>query len=110
MTECESKQLREKLDRFEKLTNALSIQCDALNCIEQDDPSGTRGQSPFTGNTRESRKVSKITIQFTSTRGGAKEVIEAISGLDIEAFEFGRFLAEKTRENISAIESEIASL
>ncbi len=89
--------LRKKLVAFNELETRLNAVNMLLNRIQADDPDGPCGQGPFTGNTRESRRVHDLTIGFTKTLGGAPAVSMSLSGLNIYAGKFEDFLVHELK-------------
>ncbi len=99
-----------RIAQYERLNAARNVLHAALKKLTEDDPDGPCGKGPFTGNTRESRVVSSITVFFTQTRGGAPATRIDIEGLAVEAFDLGKFLENSTRERITKINEEIDKL
>jgi len=71
---------------------------------------GPCGQGPFTGDTRESRRVRDITIYFTQTRGGAEGVTATLRELHIEAFEFGHYIISALEKQRAEIDKQMKAL
>ncbi len=65
---------------------------------------------PFTGNTRETRRVSHLVIEFTRTLGGADPMSLRLLDLNIPAGELGRFLRACLETQIESINKEIEAL
>ncbi len=93
----EVKLLREKLVKFNELETRLNAVNMLLNRIQADDPDGPCGQGPFTGNTRESRRVNDLVINFSKTLGGSPGVSMSLSGLNIYAGKFEDFLVHELK-------------
>lgn len=97
----------ERLKKYNQLTTLRTRIYKAIQTITENDPNGPHGQGPFTGNTRESRQVESMRIQFTETRGGAPPVEIWISDLNIEACELGRELEKLLRAGLVPINEAI---
>ena len=69
-----------------------------------------QGSGPFTGNTRETRRVINMRIDFSETRGKAPEISISLDSLHIEARELGDWIREKLTAQIKAIREERAKL
>lgn len=110
MTDQESNKQKKRLVEYAQLKKVQDDLLQALETITNDDPAGPYGKGPFTGNTRESRRVNGMMINFSTTRGGAPEVNMSVRGLQVEAYEFGRWLEEKTRSRIAELGREMAEI
>lgn len=110
MNQIQANALEKNLSEFKRLSEVLSKLRDTHRSILMDDPTGPCNQSPFTGNTRESRRVLSMIIHFSNTLGGAHGVSKTLEGLDLPAWEFGRYLKEYLEKRIEEIQAEIAKL
>jgi hypothetical protein len=110
MTEQEAKEIMERVCKYRALEKVRDEVRTALEVITQPWTDGPCGQGPFTGNTRESRQVSQMTIQFTATRGGSPAVSVDIYKMHIEAHELGRALKEMLGAKLEAINAEIEKI
>lgn len=99
-----------RLEKYKKLKDALGLAYSALEKFTKDWPHGPHGQGPYTGNTRESRQIKSMTIQFTPTRGGSEAVEDSITDMHIEAWEVGRALAGMIKKRIETIEAEMEKI
>lgn len=68
------------------------------------------GQTPFTGNIRESRDVHSLAIQFSPTRGGASAVGMHLERLQIPAYEFGRFIEAQLEKQRTKLAGEMDAI
>jgi hypothetical protein len=103
---------RQRLARFSQLEAIQKELYELIQRIKEDDVNGPCGQGPFTGNTRESRKIRRIEIYFSKTRGGAEEVDKRMNleCLLLEAFDFGKELEAKARARLAIVIKEIEAL
>lgn len=67
-------------------------------------------QSPFTGNTRESRQIRSMKISFTETRGGAPAVEIEVPTMHIGASELGRAIESMLRAKLAVVSAEMEKL
>lgn len=110
MTDNQAKQQRATLDRYETLSALRKKFQRVIDMVTASDPNGPCEQGPFTGNTRESREVEGMVMSFSKTKGGSEKVVMEIDGLNINAFEFGKFLCSQARAKLMSIEAEISQL
>lgn len=110
MNDREELSQSERISKYRELCKRRSEIYAAIKAISSPQPDGPHGQGPFTGNTRESRRVKSMHIQFTATRGGAAPVEMHIGGLHIEASELGRALESMLREKLGPINEAIEKL
>jgi len=96
--------------KYKKLREEKAEIYETIRLITENDKNGPDGQGPFTGNTRESRQIKSIHINFSRTRGGTVEVDKFVGPLNIEAWEFKEFLESKLRAKLKIIEEEIEKL
>lgn len=66
--------------------------------------------SPFTGNTRESRKVDRMTIVFTASEGGDVPVTRIFDALMIPATALHALLTAHLREQWKIVQEAMAKL
>jgi len=96
--------------RYDELA-ARAAQIHALiKEIEADDPTGPCKESPFTGNTRESRKVLGLSIQFSATLGRSPPVNKELGHLNISASKFADFIIGDLTAQLKAIQEEMEKL
>lgn len=110
MTHAEAKKQEERLAKFRELDARRREINEALHKLTRPWPAGPCEQGPFTGNTRESRQIASLQINFTRTRGGASEVSERLDNLLVEACEFGGMLQAMLRKQLAALDAEIDKL
>ncbi len=107
MTIQELNHQADRVTRF-KLLDALAAETHAaLQRIENDYPDDPGGDNPFTTNTRESRTVINISVEFSPTKGGAAGVVHDFVRLNIPADELGQFLASKLRARLKDIDARM---
>lgn len=94
-------------ERFEKYQRAKELRNGIMEALETMSKPVQIEASPFTGNTRESRTVESISINFSKTRGGALGVDLFISRLNIEACDFGAALRELLERKRDHLEKEM---
>lgn len=110
MTPHEAKALEVKLDMFRRLSarsEQLRAIIDQLTLNRDSDPNKT---GPFTGNTRETRKITRLRIDFSKTLGGSPEVDMTIDSLNIPARDFQRFMLSLLHTEAGVIQSEMEKL
>lgn len=110
MTYQEFKHQKERTKKFAQLSERLEVIQQSISGIRRQDPAGPCHQGPFTGNTRESRRVLSLTISFSATRGGAAPVSTNISDLNISASDFGDFLTQQLNNEFETISKQMADL
>lgn len=66
-------------------------------------PYGQHKCSAFTGNTRESRRVVALVIEFSETSGGEPAVEMELRNLHIPASEFGTYLKAELEKQAAAV-------
>ncbi len=100
--------------RIEKYRILESIRTDITKAIDKiNEPwpdTGPHGKGPFTGNSRETRKVKSLTIAFSKTLGGSAPVEIEIHNLYIPAPEFGEILEILLKEQLEIVNREIEAL
>ena len=93
---------QQRLERYQKLAAIRQEIQTALDIIKEPwTETGPDGQGPFTGNTRESRKVLSVKIQFSATLGGACPVSIEIPAMPISAWDLGRALEGLLRAKLA---------
>lgn len=110
MTPQEAIELTVKLETFRRLNErceAIRKIIDQLTTNRPDDPNQT---GPFTGNTRETRKITRIRIDFSKTLGGSPEVAMTLEDLHIHARDFQTFLLSTLRTQQDTLRSEMEKL
>lgn len=111
MTAQEAKFQADRIFKYDKLKKLRDEAYEVrARLTEEWKENGPCGQGPFTGNTRESRKVNQLHIMFSRTRGGAREVEIKINNISIEASRLGRFLVSEVEARIASITAEIEKL
>ena len=110
MTNQEATMQISRVEKYKELCTRRDKFNELLHLIQRSDPEGPCQQGPFTGNTRESRRVNAITINFSKTRGGAPSVDLWLQGLELEAHEFGSYLQSHLNKQIKNINDEIEAL
>lgn len=106
----EAEEQTARLLKYRQLEGILAEIRAALETVTEPWPNGPCGQGPFTGNTRESRRVKFMHIEFTETRGGAPPASVTISPLHIEASALGVHLANMLREKMTLIRGEMEKI
>jgi hypothetical protein len=110
MTHPEMKLLEERGAKFRQL-NERRIQINILlEKITAHDPTGPHGQGPFTGDTRESRLIDTLSIDFSPTFGGSPAVSQYLLGLNIRASVFGNFLEQQLRAELAKVEQAMLEI
>jgi len=110
MTPQEAKELKFRLDAFTRLEKRADELSFIINQITADSPTDPNQTGPFTGNTRETRKITRLRIDFSTTLGGSPEVDMTIDSLNIPARDFQRFMLSLLRTEAGVIQSEMAKL
>lgn len=112
MDEIESKLQAGRLAKYLELDRRRTEIYDALEALSSRPwaKTGPCGQGPFTGNTRESRRVESMEILFTSTRGGSPAVATSLRALRFEAYELGRALESMLTAQLDAVNAEMKKL
>lgn len=85
-----------RLEAYQKLAARLNEIETTLAVMRT--PFGIHKCSAFTGNTRESRRVVSIRIQFSHTSGGEVPVDLNLTGLNIGGWKFGDYLEAALNE------------
>jgi hypothetical protein len=89
---------------LEKREEELLTAIEQITTNRTDDPNQT---GPFTGNTRETRRIDSIHIGFTATLGRSPPVEMEIFNLGIEARLFGQALLVLLREKLEEVRNEM---
>ena len=111
MTEQEYIAIRERLSKYGKLCKARDELYKAREVITRPwTETGPCGQGPFTGNTRESRRIDSMSIKFTATRGGSPPVGEDIFNLHIEAWDFAKAVVGLIDDKLNEVNKAIAGI
>lgn len=115
MNEHEVAQQKKRLETYDRLRERRSEIREALDLVTGQrriapDTNPKDINFPFTGNTRESRRVLALNIDFTSTLGTAPPMSLKLEDLNIPAWEFGRFLETCLKAQLDAINAEIEKL
>jgi len=110
MTESEARTIESKVALFRKFYEKREELFKLMRELTEGDPDGPCGQDPFTGNTRETRRVNAITIEFSKTLGGDPEVKYHYSGFSISAYDLGQFLKLRVQDGIETLTKEIEKL
>ena len=110
MDEQELKMQMGRVTKYRELEKVRNEIYAAIKAVTKDQKDGPCGQGPFTGNTRESRKVRSMHICFTATRGGAPAVDMDIGDMHIEAWELGKAIEAMLWAKLEPINAEIAKL
>lgn len=111
MTEIELKTQLERVVQYNELKRQREEAKHALRLLTEDwKDIGPCGKGPFTGNTRESRQVKSMSINFTATRGGAHPVSLDIPGMYIEAWEVGAFLVAMLEKRITELNTRVENV
>lgn len=93
----------ERIAKFRRLEErALNIRW-ALAAMEEPK---VQGSGPFTGNTRESRRVDAMRLCFSPTLGGAPAVELDLNALNISASSFGMWLERELRSQLESVTAE----
>jgi hypothetical protein len=111
MIEQEVKEQMGRITRYRELERIRNEMYAALTKVTEDWKGiGPSDQGPFTGNTRESRRVRSMHVWFTKTQGGADAVDIEIPTMHIEASALGQSLASMLRAKIASIEAEMEKI
>jgi hypothetical protein len=110
MNAAEFKQQQDRIAEYQRLREYRDEVQKCLDAITEPDSDGPCGQNPFTGNTRESRRVTRIAFDFSPTRGGAPEVSRSLNYPHIEAHALGIALADMLRAKLSEVDAKITKL
>lgn len=116
MNSHEVQQQKKRIETYDKLSERRAEIREALDLltgqrrIAPDNPGAKDINYPFTGNTRESRRVLALSIDFTATLGTAPPMSLELDELHIPAWELGRFLQTCLQAQLDAIDKEIAAL
>lgn len=113
MSPQEAKHHQQRLLKFNFLDAARSALHSTL--AKMSEKSGYPGTvqshaDPFTGDTRESRRVAWLKIGFTATLGGEPPVELDLNYLNIPAWEFGNALEAAIKKQIAALNAAIEKL
>jgi hypothetical protein len=103
--ECKAQSLR--IEKYRILESAYNEASAALHSITDTQASG---QSPFTGNTRESRRVESIHIEFSPTRGGAPAASIDLYSLGIGALECEQAICGMLQKRLESISAEMEKI
>lgn len=106
----EIKILEDRLARYRQLGSRRAAIVEALHRVSEDDATGPHGQSPFTGNTRESRNITSIRLVFSPTLGGAVGVETGLTELQIPASILGDFLRKFFSAQLGSVTAEMEAL
>lgn len=106
----EVKALTERIAKFNALTTRIAEIDDTLNKMRTPEPDAPCGATPFTGNTRESRRLNSVLLCFSRTLGGAPTVNISLEKLDIPASQVGNFIETALRNQREKITEEIEAL
>lgn len=107
MTRQEAKLASDRVQKYNTLQAFRDKVQAALDTVTEDwKEKGPCGQGPFTGNTRESRRVVSMHICFTHTLGGAPPVEMEIEGMHISAWDLGMYLERELRKKLDEIDAE----
>jgi len=108
MNESEVREQESRISKYRKLEKVRNEIGSALHAVTEPwEKTGPCGQGPFTGNTRESRRVISMKIQFSATLGGAAPVDIEISNMHIKAYELGRALESMLRSEMKLLNDEM---
>lgn len=110
MTPQEARALEVKLETFRRLSARSEELCAIIYQLTIDRDSDPNKTGPFTGNTRKTRKITRLRIDFSKTLGGSPEVEMTIDALRIPARDFQRFMLSLLRTEAGVIHSEMAKL
>jgi hypothetical protein len=108
MTSQELKQQTERIEKYDKLATRLREIENALLVLHT--PFGFHKCSAFTGNTRESRRVLSMRIQFSHTSGREEPVDLNLTGLNLQACVLGNHIEKALDEQRKAIVEEMEKL
>ncbi len=110
MTPEEAKSLQVKLaayrrlnERYEEIRKII----DQLTTNRPDDPNKT---GPFTSNTHETRKITRLRIDFSKTLGGSPEVAMTLENLNIPARDVQQLLISLLSTEQGVLRSEMEKL
>lgn len=103
----EVKVLEQRLKKYRDLEAARAEVQMALDVMDQ---KGEFHAPPFTGNTRESRRVLGLTIRLSATQGGEKPTEVELRDLGVSAWLFGDNLKQQLREKLELIDKEMEKI
>lgn len=108
MTKAEAENQAKRVETFNRLNAGRSA---LRNTIQKMDlPISGSCASPFTGNTRESRKITNMRIDFSATLGGEGPVTLDLDYMQISAGDFGRMLEKLLEDKMTKLNAEIDAL
>jgi hypothetical protein len=115
MNEHEVSHQKKRIENYDRLCERRSEIREALDLVTghrriAPDTNPKDVNFPFTGNTRETRRVLTLNIDFSSTLGGSTPMSLRLDDLNIPAGELGRFLEARLKAQIDAINQEIEKL
>ncbi len=102
--------MQDKISRFQDLNSQRNELYEAIRIIDENNKGSLFQASAFTGNTRESRKVLSMTINFTRTLGGEAPTQVRIDDMHIDAWELGKFLKSQCQSKLDLVNAEIEKL
>lgn len=108
MDEQEAKLQAGRIAQYRKLETEMTDINAALAVL--DTPFGHHQVSAFTGNTRESRRILGMRINFSATLGTEPPVELSLPSLNVSASEVGRLLREMLASRLKAIREAMAKL
>lgn len=110
MTAEDVKREQSRIENFNRLNEVAQRTRWVLDEITKSDPTGPCQQGPFTGNTRESRQIKSLHIEFTQTRGGSAPVKMTLDDLYISAPDLGRYLQNALKDNLARVTAEMEKI
>lgn len=110
MKASEVKEQEERIRQYRALEKVRDEIHAAIDAVTKPWPTGPCQQGPFTGNTRESRQVDSMTIQFSRTRGGSEAVSTEIRNMHISAWELGAALKTMLEARWALVQAEMEKI
>lgn len=104
----EIKPLMERVTKFNALSARFSVLEELIRKLDNDHVGCS--DSPFTGNTRESRRITELNISFSATLGLEKPVEMRFSSLHIPAYDLCKFLELQLKKQQDAVKAEMDAL
>lgn len=102
--------MTERLAKFSALTARLGEISATIQKMSTPEADAPCGQTPFTGNTRESRRLESVLLCFSSTLGGSPPVNLTLEKLKIPAGQIGSFIETALQNQRVKIVEEIEAL
>lgn len=106
MTTQDADNLESKISKFRELQAEEKKLYAAIENV-----SASYSESPFTGNWREARRVTKLHLYFSGTNGGAPSTdVPVPISPGIDAFELSNFLKEALTRKLHTVQKHMKEL